>query len=199
MKRRDFLALGAGGIAAGLSLGPASAAEPAVGLIERFYVALKAVMQRTGNGSVAARAQGLAGPVNSTFDIPGMARLAIGSHLSNVGGQQGAITQAFGKFLVASYAKQFGAYGGERFDVLPQTEKRRIGTLVRTKIIDAGGRSTDVDYIVGSSGRSIDIYLNSSVSELASRRAEFDSLLSSGGATALLSSLRERTDRLLAS
>lgn len=198
MDRRSLLTLGGAGLLVGFTPKHGLAAEPGVALIERFYAGLKAAMQRAGGGSIATRAQAMAGPVNATFDIATMTRLAIGEHAGSVGGQQGAIAQAFGRFLVATYAKQFGAYSGEQFEVSPNTEKRRIGTLVRTRIIEAGGGSTAVDYVIGGSGRAIDVYLNSSVSELAARRAEFDSILSSGGATALLASLKQRTERLLA-
>jgi phospholipid transport system substrate-binding protein len=178
----------------------ASAADPAVALIERFYASLRAAMARASSDSVAEKARLLSGPVNSTFDTAAMTRLATGQMWSRIpGGQQGAIQQAFGRFLVATYAKQIRGYSGERFEVSPATEKRRIGTLVRSKIIEGNGSSTNIDYIVSSGGRVIDIYLNSSVSELASRHAEFESILTSGGANALLNSLNDRTNRLLAS
>ncbi|MFM9976194.1 MAG: ABC transporter substrate-binding protein [Beijerinckiaceae bacterium] len=176
----------------------AAAAEPAVGLIERFYGSLSNTMKRSGTSSVAEKARLLSGPVNATFDTATMTRLAIGPQWSLIAaGQQGAIQQAFARFLVATYAKQIRNYSGERFEVSQTTESRRIGTLVRSKIIDGGGSATLVDYIV-TGGRAIDIYLNSSVSELASRRAEFGSILANGGGTALLNSLNERTNRLLA-
>lgn len=198
MNRRDFLTLGASVLVIGGGIGASHAADPAVALIERFYVSLKGAMQRAGGSSVAARAKALSGPVNSTFDIAGMTRIALGPNAKTVGGKQGAITQAFGQFLVANYAKQFGSYNGEQFEVSPGTEKRRIGKLVRTQITDGGGSSHNIQYIVAG-GRVIDIYLNSSVSELATRRAEFDSLIKSGGADALLASLKKRTATLLAS
>lgn len=202
MDRRSLLKAGLalGMLPAGLGAGaaPAEAASGAVGVIERFYGALKAAMQRTSDDSVAAKARALTGPVNATFDIPAMTRLALGQHAAKVGGQQAQIAQAFGRFLVATYARQIRRFSGEQFEVFPDSEQRRFGTLVRSRIIETGGGSTKIDYLVGGSGRVIDVYLNSAVSELASRRAEFDSILSSGNAQTLLTSLNERTQRLLA-
>ncbi len=175
----------------------AFAADPAVGLIERFYASLRSAMQRSSGVSVADKARMLSGPVNATFDTGSMTRLAVGQAWGSLsGGQQGALQQAFARFLVATYAKQIGGFNGERFEVLPETERRRVGTLVRSRIFD-GGSPTNVDYLV-SGGRAIDVYLNNSVSELSSRRAEFESILASGGASALLTSLNDRTNRLLA-
>lgn len=194
--RRSLFQSGIGAALIAAGLGQAQAADPAVALIERFYASLRGAMQRVGSASVAEKAKVLTGPVNSTFDIATMTRLAMGQEWASVpGGQQSAIQQAFGRFLVATYAKQIRNYSGEKFTVSPVTERRRIGTLVRSTITDDGG-STNIDYIV--SGRAIDVYLNSSVSELASRHAEFASIMASGGASALLNSLNDRTSRLLA-
>ena len=44
----------------------------------------------------------------------------------------------------------------------------------------------------------IDVYLNGTISELASRRAEFGSILRSGGPSALVSALNRQSDKLLA-
>lgn len=196
--RRMFLMSGVATALLPASL--ASAADPAVALIERFYGSLRAAMQRASGDSVAEKARLLSGPVNSTFDTAAMTRLATGQMWASVpAGQQGALQQAFGRFLVATYAKQIRGFSGERFEVSPTTEKRRIGTLVRSKIIEGNGSATNIDYIVSAGGRVIDVYLNSSVSELASRHAEFESILTSGGAGGLLNMLNDRTNRLLAS
>ena len=44
----------------------------------------------------------------------------------------------------------------------------------------------------------VDVYLSGTVSELASRRAEFTALLREGGAERLVAELRRRTEALLA-
>jgi phospholipid transport system substrate-binding protein len=198
MNRRTFLQAGTIGTVTFVAAPHAVAADPAVGLIERFYASLTNAMKRSDATSVADKARLLSGPVNATFDTAAMTRLAMGPQWSSIAaGQQGAIQQAFARFLVATYAKQIRNYAGETFEVSQTTENRRIGTLVRSKIIESSGSATSIDYIV-TRGRAIDVYLNSSVSELASRRAEFESILASGGGAALLNSLNERASRLLA-
>lgn len=195
LDRRAFLIL-SGALLAGPTTS-ALAADAEARLIERFYASIQQVMRQASGQSVAARAQTLSGPVNATFDIGTMTRLAVGSEWSRIpGGQQAAIRQAFGSFLVATYAKRIEGYSGERFEVAPTAEPRRTGKLVRTKIIESSG-TTAIDYIV-SGGKAIDVYLNGAVSELASRRSEFESLLASGGPTALQQGLQQRTQRLLA-
>jgi len=55
-----------------------------------------------------------------------------------------------------------------------------------------------INYLVRG-GRVIDVYLNGTISDLATRRDEFQSILAGGGgADALVKTLRERTESLLA-
>ena len=49
----------------------------------------------------------------------------------------------------------------------------------------------------GNDWKVIDVYLDGTISELASRRAEFGAILKSGGPDALVRSLVKRGDKLL--
>jgi phospholipid transport system substrate-binding protein len=46
-------------------------------------------------------------------------------------------------------------------------------------------------------GRVIDVYLNGTISDLATRRDEFASIIASGGADGLIKRLQDRTQALL--
>ena len=90
-------------------------------------------------------------------------------------------------------------YSCESFVVDPQMspEPRGGGDIVRTKLLQPGGRTVQINYLVRG-GRVIDVYFNGTVSDLATRRDEFASILAGGGgADALVKALRERTDALL--
>ena len=50
----------------------------------------------------------------------------------------------------------------------------------------------------GGEWKVVDVYLDGTISELASRRAEFSAILKSGGPDALINSLRRQGDKLLA-
>jgi phospholipid transport system substrate-binding protein len=72
---------------------------------------------------------------------------------------------------------------------------------VKTRIIQSNGKGVPLDYLMRNSGggwKIVDVYLDGTISELASRRAEFSSILKSGGPDALISSLRRQGDKLLA-
>ncbi len=69
--------------------------------------------------------------------------------------------------------------------------------MVKTQLLQPGGRTVQINYLVRG-GRIVDVYFNGTVSDLATRRDEFASILAGGGgAPALVKTLRERTDRLL--
>jgi phospholipid transport system substrate-binding protein len=113
--------------------------------------------------------------------------------------QQAAVREAFSRFLVADYASLVRDYSGQSFVVDPRTtpEARGGGEVVKTKLIQAGGRNVTINYLVRG-GRVIDVYFNGTVSDLATRRDEFASILAGGGgADALVRTLRQRTEALL--
>ena len=141
---------------------------------------------------VAERARRIAPAVLGTFDIGTMTRLAVGPDWSRFSGAQTSqVRDAFSKFLIADYASQLGDYSGQDYSVNPEVEMRGGDRIVKTKI-----GSTTINYLVRGS-RIVDIYANGTVSELATRRAEFSSILASSGPEALIQNLRQRAQQLL--
>jgi phospholipid transport system substrate-binding protein len=207
MKRFPFrLSLSAPLIAAMLALLSLSAvASPAEAQasrrIEAYYQQLMPTLKAAGSLSVGERDRRFGPAIRSAFDIGTMARLATGPAWSKFSGaQQAAVREAFARFLVAEYAHQVSDYSGESFVVDPQTspEARGGGEIVRTKLLQPGGRTVQINYLVRG-GRVIDVYLNGTISDLATRRDEFASILAGGGgADALVKTLHERTASLLA-
>ena len=181
---------------------PAEAESGAARRIETYYQQLMPTLRQAGQLSVRERDRRFGPAITSAFDIPTMTRLATGPAWSKFSGaQQAAVREAFARFLVADYAHQVTDYSGESFVVDPQTspEARGGGEIVRTKLLQPGGRTVQINYLVRG-GRVIDVYLNGTVSDLATRRDEFASILAGGGgADALVKTLRERTDSLLGS
>ncbi len=168
--------------------------------IQAYYQQLLPTLQQAGALSVRERDRRFGPAINSAFDLGAMTRYAAGPAWSTfTPSQQAAVREAFGRFLVADYASLVRDYSGQSFVVEPQTsaEARGGGEVVRTKLIQAGGRSVTINYLVRG-GRVIDVYFNGTISDLATRRDEFASILAAGGgADALVRTLRERTNALL--
>jgi phospholipid transport system substrate-binding protein len=168
--------------------------------IESYYQQLMPTLKQAGQLGVRERDRRFTPAITSAFDIGTMARLATGPAWSKFSGaQQAAVREAFARFLVANYAHQVSDYSGESFVVDPQTSPSSGGgEVVKTKLLQPGGRTIQINYLVRG-GRIVDVYLNGTISDLATRRDEFASILSGGGgADALVKTLRERTESLLA-
>ncbi len=173
--------------------------SPAARHIQSYYQQLLPTIQQAGALSVRERDRRFSTAISSAFDLGTMTRLAVGPAWSSFSGaQQAAVRDAFARFLIADYASQVSDYSGESFVVEPQTspESRGGGEIVKTKLLQAGGRAVTINYLVRG-GRVIDVYLNGTVSDLATRRDEFASIIASGGADALIKRLRDRTQSLL--
>ncbi len=173
--------------------------SPAARHIQSYYQQLLPTIQQAGRLSVRERERRFSPAISSAFDLATMTRLAVGPAWSSFSGaQQAAVRDAFTRFIIADYASQVSDYSGESFVVEPQTsaESRGGGEIVKTKLLQPGGRSVTINYLVRG-GRVIDVYLNGTVSDLATRRDEFASIIASGGADALIKRLRDRTQSLL--
>jgi phospholipid transport system substrate-binding protein len=180
---------------------PSGAQTPsaAVAKIETYYQQLMPTIQQAARLSVRERDRRFAPVFAAVFDIPTMTRLAVGQAWKGFSAeQQATIRDAFARFIVADYASQIKDYSGESFVVDPQTtpESRGGGEIVKTKLLQPGGRTVSINYLIRGE-RVIDIYLNGTISDLALRRDEFASIIASGGADALIKRLRDRTDSLL--
>jgi len=177
----------------------AQSSNPAVTHIQSYYQQLMPTIQQAGRLTVRERDKRFTPAITSAFDLATMTRLAVGPAWSTFSpSQQSAVRDAFAQFIVADYASQIKDYSGESFVVEPQSvpEPRGGGEIVKTKLLQPGGRTVTINYLVRG-GRVIDVYLNGTVSDLATRRDEFASIIASGGADGLIKRLRDRTQKLL--
>jgi phospholipid transport system substrate-binding protein len=172
--------------------------DPSVAGIKALYDSLQSAMASGQTSDPKQRVSALSEPVMRMFDIPSMTRIAVGPHWSSIPpAKREALQDAFGRYFVASYASRLGQAAGGRFEVMPKSARRARGHLVRTRVIDAHGKATPVDYLVSADGKIIDVYLKGTISELASYRSDFDAALKTGGPDALEANLRKRTDALM--
>jgi len=177
----------------------AQAPSAAAARIQTYYQELMPTIRQAGQLTVRERDKRFAPAITAAFDLATMTRLAVGPPWTSfTAAQQAAVQGAFARFIVADYASQINDYSGESFVVDPQTSpaSRGGGEIVKTRLLQPGGRTVKIDYLVRG-GRVIDVYLNGSISDLATRRDEFASIIASGGADGLIKRLQERTQSLL--
>lgn len=196
--KRGFLAALAAVLLLAGGPGPAAAADdPAVAPVRALYATFETALKDKGS-DVRSRVDAVGATFNETFDFPAMVRVAVGPKWKTfTPEQQGALTEAFGKYFIAMYATRLPQAAGGKFDVTPQSEARGATRVVRTRVANAAGEDSQVDYVVNAGNRIQDVLLNGNVSEVASMRTSFADPLKSGP-DGLLTFLRERTDGMLA-
>lgn len=176
--------------------------DPAVTRIERFYDVLLDTMKTAQKTPVRARYDKLEPAVRTTFDLPAMTRIAVGPAWTTIPApDQQALVEQFGRLTIATYANRFDGYSGERFEVDPAIEARGANRIVKSRLLRAKGDPITLNYLthpVDDGWKAIDVYLSGTISELATRRSEFGALLRDGGPGALIASLKQRVDKLLA-
>jgi phospholipid transport system substrate-binding protein len=186
-------------VAFGMTLSRAQTASAAATHIQTYYQELMPTIQLAGRLSVRERDKRFGPAITSAFDLATMTRLAVGPAWKDFSAaQRAAVQEAFTRFIVADYASQISNYSGEKFIVDPETspESRGGGEIVKTRLLQPSGRTVSINYLVRG-GRVIDVYLNGAISDLATRRDEFASIIASGGADGLIKRLQDRTQILL--
>ena len=194
-----FMAVVTATVVLGRSASHAQTAGGGAARIQVYYQELMPTIQQAGRLSVRERDKRFAPAITGAFDLPTMTRLAVGPAWTSFSPpQQAAVREAFTRFIVADYASQINNYSGENFVVDPQTtpEARGGGEIVKTKILQPNGKAVIINYLVRG-GKVVDVYLNGTISDLATRRDEFGSIIAAGGADGLIKRLQERTQTLL--
>jgi len=194
----------AAALIAGLGLGmlsyPVHAAPSSGGdTVQGLYDALLNTMKNGRTLGRSGRFTQLAPVIRRSFDIASMARLSVGpswTGLSDAQHQQ--VTESFGRYISAIYADRFDSYAGQKLEVTGE-QPAPSGVMVKSQIIKADGEPVKVDYMMRRSGEGwliSDIYLDGAISEVATRRSEFATILKNDGIDGLIAALNRKADLL---
>lgn len=180
------------------SLGSVAAAQPvdpAIATVQSLDDGLLAIMHSGSAAGMAGRSRAIAPVIDRTFDLPLMSRLSVGPEWVKIAPRdQVALVAAFRAMTIASYARNFDGYSGEKFTVLPPAQVRGSDRLVRTMLKSGREDPVALGYRLRQSGGSwkiIDVYYKDSISQLATRRSDFAATLASGGPRALIAHLQQ--------
>lgn len=179
---------------------PALAQTSPTDVVERFHTALLEVMRNAQHLGPRGRYDRLTPVMSQAFDLGAMTRIATGANWAGLPpDQQQALSQAFTRWSIATYAARFDGYSGETFTTLGTQTLANGDTLVRTRLNRTDGEPVVLSYLLrGNPPRIVDVYLTGTISELASRRSEFSALIRDGGVPRVMQELETRTARLLA-
>ena len=191
-------------LAAGLIASPVKADPvPPQMVVQSLYDALLGVMKGSKDLGFSGRYERLKPAIETAYNLPLMSRLSIGPQWQSLTpAQQEQMAVAFDAFTVATYANRFDDYSGEKFEVLPETTAASGGVIVQTRLVKGNGEPVTLNYLMRQNGdkwQIIDVFLSGTISELATRRSEFTSVIRRDGAQGLLQLLDRRVAELKAS
>ena len=180
-------------------VGHAAATDPAAQRIETLDSALLDTMKQGAALGPKGRFRKLTPVIDQSFDIPTMTAYAVGPAWATfTPADKQALVHAFGRLSAASYAHNFDAYGGERFEV-GAVQSRGADKVVMSKIVPAHGDPTSLAYRMRQTAdgwKIIDVYYGA-ISQLTTRRSDFSGPVASGGAKGLLAHLDALTAKLV--
>lgn len=192
MRAVHFSAMGALLLAVPTAL-YAQATDSAQAPIAALDQSLIGIMKAGKSAGMRGRSAAIAPVVDRVYDIPLMTRLAVGAPWTTFApSDQAALVTALRRLTIAQYASNFDGYAGQSFVVDPRVDVRATDRMVRTTLNDPKGESVAIAYRLRQAGgtwKIIDVFYKNSISQLATRRADFARIVASGGAKALVAHL----------
>ncbi len=184
-----------------LTVMPAAAHAPAAKIVKEFYMTLIDVMKQGDKLGFQGRYQKIDPAVKGTFNFALMTRMAVGpTWINATPDEQKQLIEAFSDFSAATYASRFTAYDGEHFTIEDSKPAAGGGVIVETKLQPKDSEAVSLNYLMREDDkgawRVVDVFLNGTISELATRRAEFGAIVRRDGFTALVNSLGDKTRQM---
>jgi phospholipid transport system substrate-binding protein len=169
------------------------------GTVQGLYDALLSTMKNGRTLGESGRFGQLAPVIRSSFDVASMARLSVGPSWTALSdAQRQEVTDSYGRYISAIYADRFDSYHAQKLEVIGE-QSAPFGLLVMSRIVKSNGEPVEVDYVMRRNGESwliSDIYIDSTISEVATRRSEFAAILKTQGVDGLIAVLNRKADIL---
>jgi phospholipid transport system substrate-binding protein len=167
--------------------------------VQGLYANLLGAMRNASTLGESGRFAQLEPVIRRSFDLPVMARLSVGPAWAGLSAaQQQQVTDSYGRYISAIYADRFDSYEGQKLQVTGE-RPAPSGIIVSSRIVKANGEPVEIDYLMrqeGGSWQIADIYVDGTISEVATRRSEFASILRSQGVDGLIEALNRKADLL---
>lgn len=172
--------------------------DSAIDVVKSFQAELISVMKQADRLGYQGRYERLAPAVEQSHDLAEIARIVLGRHWSKLTEKQKEkFITTFSRLSIATYANKFNSYTNEEFRVVSAQNTEKGDRVVRTLLIDAGGKEIQLDYLLRHhDGRWVIVnVIAEGVSDLALKRSEYSRVLRREGYDALVSKLEEKIVR----
>src|SRR5262249_53377069 len=117
-------------------------------IVQTFYDTLLETMKQGEELGFDGRYKKLEPVILQTFDVPVMAKIAIGTEGPVfTADEKTRMLDTFGRYMVTTYASRFKKYKGQKFEVGEVKQPAENRTLVETKIIRSNGEPVALNYL----------------------------------------------------
>lgn len=177
----------------------AEAPEPARAPVQMLDDGLLTIMKGGARQGFAGRASAIAPVVDKVYDLPLMARLSVGPAWNSAApADRTALVAAFRRLTINQYAGNFDGWSGEQFIIDPKVEVRGSDRVVRTTLTQPKGDAVQIAYRLRQNGadwKIIDVFYKNAISQLATRRDDFQAIVAKGGVHALVGHVNQLADK----
>jgi phospholipid transport system substrate-binding protein len=173
-------------------VGPAVAADPAQIVQRTAQQVIEIVKTKTG----ADRQAAILGVLQANFDMPAMARVALGTHWNTATEQERArFLKAVATAEAKAYSERFGQYGGQTLTIGKVTPRTNGAIIVDSRLNQTSGQPIKLEWEVRGD-RITDVKVEG-VSMVMTRRSDFNSYIQNHGGKVepLVSELEARAAR----
>ena len=191
-----YAALLLSGPARGADAGAAELDAPAA-TVARFHGKLLSVMQRADDLGYRGRYQELEPYINGCFDIPFIARVALGRHRSQLSeAQQAEFVGLLSRASIATYASRFDGHNGEEFVELSRAPLKRARVMIRTELRRPADEPVSLDYLLHEKqGKWYIISVSANgVNDLSLKRAEYAAVIREKGYNGLVADILSKIE-----
>jgi phospholipid transport system substrate-binding protein len=176
----------------------AARAEEAARVVERLHSALLGIMKAGQKGATCRqRYAQIEEVVTDVFDFPLISRIVLGRAWKGLSREERErFIKAFSSMSIATYAKRFKSWSGERFETRQTVKSRRGRLKVRTVLIKADGDEVELDYLMHPTPRGYKIVsvIAMGVSDLSLKRVEYAFYLKTHTIDELIARLEEQAN-----
>ena len=180
--------------------GNANAESDPKAVVQTLNDRLIEVMKHGSELGFKGREDKLRPVVSAVYDMTAMTKSTLGLAGAKLSPEDAAkLAEAYTRYSVATYAEQFNAWSGERFEVDQPRAADNGQMLVPSWIVAADGSRTSIDYLMhddGGSWRIVDVLFDGAVSQVAVRRSEFVPIFRRDGLAALIAVLDNKAASL---
>jgi phospholipid transport system substrate-binding protein len=171
----------------------------AVDVIKTFNTTLLESMKRADELGFSGRYTLLEPVIKNSFALCFMAEKSVGTYWKTLQEtQRKLLLYTYTTWSVATYAKRFDKYSGEKFEVLSETESVHNTVTVISTLTKSNEETIDFYYKlreIKGKWRIVDVHI-SGISQLANTRAQFVSVIKDKGFDDLISRLQNKIEFL---